>query len=451
MRSGGRTRTLNDWTRTSSVADYTTPEGGSDTLPSRRHGSHVPSARWVVGRDRRLDLVLDVVVDVDEPPVADDPADRHRPGLLDVAAQAATLVARRHRGVEAQLAGDLPGPEGVVAAGDEHGPAHVAVAQDASGGPQRLPRVLALVLPQDVRVGHAVAHEVVGAGAGLGAAVARPLAPRHHDAAGQAAVVEVEGVVEPLLQHRGGPAVVLGRAQHDDGVGVAGAVAPAGPHHLGERDRHVTDQQQCGQRHTAPQPAPAPPRLGAGVRLSGVGPAEDRRHSRARAARRRASVRSRPSTTNDSYNGGPTLRPVTATRTGAWALAICTLPSGFTKPVATPASDSARSMASRSQSHASSPAMAASSIVAPRSPSFTAPFCHASSSILISSSRRKSIIGSTSPSVRTRSRTSSAMGVSTTSLASPWTRYGRARSTKAGASSARMYSALTCDSLRRSK
>src|SRR5881394_283967 len=46
-------------------------------------------------------------------------------------------------------------------------------------------------------------------------------------------------------------------------------------------------------------------------------PAPD--HRRERAAASRASVRSRPSTSSDSNNGGPTVRPVTATRTGACA------------------------------------------------------------------------------------------------------------------------------------
>jgi len=39
--------------------------------------------------------------------------------------------------------------------------------------------------------------------------------------------------------------------------------------------------------------------------------------SRSNAARRRSSVRSRPSSSSDSKSGNPTVRPVTATRTGA--------------------------------------------------------------------------------------------------------------------------------------
>ena len=42
-RSGGRTRTPNNWTRTSCVADYTTPEGGACTLPNRRDPASRPA------------------------------------------------------------------------------------------------------------------------------------------------------------------------------------------------------------------------------------------------------------------------------------------------------------------------------------------------------------------------------------------------------------------------
>ncbi len=48
------------------------------------------------------------------------------------------------------------------------------------------------------------------------------------------------------------------------------------------------------------------------------GPSPDA--TRSSAARRRARVRSGPSTSSDSKRGGPTRRPVTATRIGAWAL-----------------------------------------------------------------------------------------------------------------------------------
>ena len=56
--------------------------------------------------------------------------------------------------------------------------------------------------------------------------------------------------------------------------------------------------------------------------------------SRSRAARSRASVRSRPRTCSDSNSGGPTDRPVTATRIGA-----CALPSF--RPCAVPTASNA--------------------------------------------------------------------------------------------------------------
>src|ERR1700679_3520302 len=42
--SGGRTRTLNNWTRTSRVADYTPPEWVDDQVSRARRGSSAP--RW---------------------------------------------------------------------------------------------------------------------------------------------------------------------------------------------------------------------------------------------------------------------------------------------------------------------------------------------------------------------------------------------------------------------
>ena len=73
----------------------------------------------------------------------------------------------------------------------------------------------------------------------------------------------------------------------------------------------------------APAPGPRCSRSRAWRRAPRVtgGIAAPALESRARAARSRAAAkRSRPRTTIDSKNGGPTVRPVTATRTGAWAL-----------------------------------------------------------------------------------------------------------------------------------
>src|SRR5436190_7467496 len=51
--SGGRTRTPNDWTRTSSVTDYTTPEGGSE---------HVTWSRATARLGRRSGLHDELVI-----------------------------------------------------------------------------------------------------------------------------------------------------------------------------------------------------------------------------------------------------------------------------------------------------------------------------------------------------------------------------------------------------
>ncbi len=57
-------------------------------------------------------------------------------------------------------------------------------------------------------------------------------------------------------------------------------------------------------------------------------------------------VASRPRTTTDSNSGGPTARPVSATRTGACAFASCGPPSALTNPAA----KAARSMPAFSES-----------------------------------------------------------------------------------------------------
>ena len=67
--------------------------------------------------------------------------------------------------------------------------------------------------------------------------------------------------------------------------------------------------------------APATPRSGRAEHLR-LG---DHGHqlNRSRAARSRAIVRSWPKASSDSKRGGPTERPVTATRTGPCALLSC--------------------------------------------------------------------------------------------------------------------------------
>ena len=47
-RSGARTRTLNNWTRTSCVANYTTPEGWIPNLADCREALFAQAVAWVI-------------------------------------------------------------------------------------------------------------------------------------------------------------------------------------------------------------------------------------------------------------------------------------------------------------------------------------------------------------------------------------------------------------------
>ena len=59
-------------------------------------------------------------------------------------------------------------------------------------------------------------------------------------------------------------------------------------------------------------------------------------------------MRSLPRASRDSKSGGPTERPVTATRTGPCALLSCAWPSAFTSPAVTAAASIAARIASAS-------------------------------------------------------------------------------------------------------
>ena len=86
------------------------------------------------------------------------------------------------------------------------------------------------------------------------------------------------------------------------------------------RDRRRRRRRRGRRRRRSPWPIGRI--VATGVRRDGAR-SRHRRSSSAAAAprpRSRRSVSSRPSTSSDSNSGGPTLRPVTATRTGAWAL-----------------------------------------------------------------------------------------------------------------------------------
>ena len=111
-------------------------------------------------------------------------------------------------------------------------------------------------------------------------------------------------------------------------VGRAGAVVVAGPVHLHERDGDVGREQRDDDQHQAQEPArPAPRRqsaddAGSVSRLIDAGPrrsAPSLTDAPSR-PRRRSSVRAWPSASSDSNSGGPTDRPVVATRTGPCAL-----------------------------------------------------------------------------------------------------------------------------------
>src|SRR5579884_3266873 len=113
-------------------------------------------------------------------------------------------------------------------------------------------------------------------------------------------------MVEAGGQVGGGTSVVLGRPQHDDRLGRAGIVMPRRGVDLNCRDRQIDDDPG---NHEGDQPE---------GETSHPGPASRIRSS---AVSSRAIVFSRPRTSMDSNSGGPTLRPVTATLTGAWAFA----------------------------------------------------------------------------------------------------------------------------------
>src|SRR4051794_9834143 len=94
--SGARTRTPNNWTRTSCVADYTTPEWATCTLSS----------------PRRPPDMADPFVEADQPPVADDAAHADRQGLPAEVGELGgrrlgTGAGGRHVAVQSHLPGDL--------------------------------------------------------------------------------------------------------------------------------------------------------------------------------------------------------------------------------------------------------------------------------------------------------------------------------------------------------
>ena len=216
LRLGGRTRTPNDWTRTSSVADYTTPEGGRHptrrSRPIARRLPRVPALRWW------SPAVLDLVVDVDQAvEESDDTAERHRGRLFRVVAEATAPAAGRHRRVQSEVAGDGLDPQGVVAVGHQHHPGHVPVPQDAGGGGERLHELAPWFSRRMSASGtpSAISHSAPAV-----ASVQRsPACAAGHDDAPATPASYRSAALPTALQRRRRPAVVLRRAQHDDGVG----------------------------------------------------------------------------------------------------------------------------------------------------------------------------------------------------------------------------------------
>src|SRR5665213_3241489 len=112
-------------------------------------------------------------------------------------------------------------------------------------------------------------------------------------------------MVKASPQVRGWPPVVLRGSEHDDRLGRPALIAPALLPHLQEGHAEV-HHDQYNEGRSDPHPPPE----------------ERRDHAlprRTRAASIRANVRSRPRTSSDSNRGGPTVRPVIATRIGACA------------------------------------------------------------------------------------------------------------------------------------
>src|ERR1700722_9152569 len=83
IRSGARTRTLNNWTRTSCVANYTTPEGLGNLI-----GPYFSTARSVMSDDRCRGPFTEQVV-------PDDAPDTNLQGLFEIEPPEFVLDGRR--------------------------------------------------------------------------------------------------------------------------------------------------------------------------------------------------------------------------------------------------------------------------------------------------------------------------------------------------------------------
>ena len=95
--------------------------------------------------------------------------------------------------------------------------------------------------------------EIRCAGLGLGKAVTLLLASQHDNQRSNAGVVEGAGVIKTRLEHRGRLAVVLGRPQDDDGVGVRPLVHLGGPPNFRSRPAEIKDRGENRQNDQSEQ------------------------------------------------------------------------------------------------------------------------------------------------------------------------------------------------------
>ena len=128
---------------------------------------------------------------------------------------------------------------------------------------QRLERVPALVLAQDPVGRHAVVDRVRAGHGGLGRPVTGLLAAGHHQEAVVAGLEQVDGMLQPRLEDRRRPAVVLGRAEDHDRAGRPGLVLEA---LLPDPERAVDGHAQQRRRPSRREPDQRPAHAGRGHR-----------------------------------------------------------------------------------------------------------------------------------------------------------------------------------------
>ena len=101
---------------------------------------------------------------------------------------------------------------------DEEGGVEPVLVEQGADVANRLQGRAAGRLGEDGARGHVSGFGVAALGGCLGDAVAGKLAARDNEPGRIALLVQVDGVIEARRQHRGRTAVVLGRAEDDDGV-----------------------------------------------------------------------------------------------------------------------------------------------------------------------------------------------------------------------------------------